>query len=266
MKCNEVHRVLPEMLEGGQDGEFLAHVESCPACGELVSDLKLISAAAAQLAESEEPAPRIWVRIAAELRSEGLIREPEFQPDGPVLVPTKRHWDARWLVPVAAALVAVSTYVINHRQVPPTANQQAASQQPTVTAPIPKDAPDPSAQVRNNEVQNQKPAEVATNRKPSSAAAPSVAPSGEEQDLSAPFSAPTATVSLDDQQFLDQVSGRSPEMKATYEIQLRSVNSYIQDAETYLKRNPADADARRHLMQAYEQKAMLYQMALDNIQ
>jgi hypothetical protein len=259
MKCNEVQRVLPEMLEGGQDGEFLAHVESCPACGELVSELKLISAAAAQLADSEEPAPRVWVRIAAELRSEGLIREPEFA--GPVLVPAKRHWDARWLVPVAALLVATSTYVINHRPVPPTANQQAANQQSAATAPLPKQAPESSVAVKN-EANNQKPVAVATNRKPSSAAAPAA----EEQDSSAPFSAPTATVSLDDQQFLDQVSGRSPEMKATYESQLRSVNSYIQDAEAYLKRNPADEDARRHLMHAYEQKAMLYQMALDNIQ
>ena len=259
MKCDEVHRVLPEMLDGGQDGEFLAHVESCPACGELVSELKLISAAAAQLAASEDPAPRVWVRIAAELRSEGLIREPEFA--GPVLVPTKRRWDARWLVPVAALLVATSTYVINHRTVPPTANQQAANQQPTATAPLSNEAPNSSVQVEN-QAKNQKPAEVATNRKPSSAPAPAEV----EPDFSAPFSAPTATVSLDDQQFLDQVSGRSPEMKATYESQLRSVNSYIRDAETYLKRNPADADARRHLMHAYEQKAMLYQMALDNIQ
>jgi hypothetical protein len=263
MKCKEVQRVLPEMLEGGQDGEFLAHVESCPACGELVSELKLISAAAAQLAEAEEPAPRVWVRIAAELRSEGLIREPEFA--GPVLVPAKRRWDARWLVPVAALLVAVSTYVINHRSLPPTTNQQAANQQPAVTAPLPNEAPDSSVQV-TNEAQNQKPAEVATNHKTPSATAPPVAPAGEEQDSFAPFSAPTATVSLDDQQFLDQVSGRSPAMKATYESQLRSVNSYIRDAQTYLKRNPADEDARRHLMHAYEQKAMLYQMALDNIQ
>jgi DNA-binding SARP family transcriptional activator len=89
-----------------------------------------------------------------------------------------------------------------------------------------------------------------------------VAPAGEEQD----FSAPMATVSTDDQQFLDQVSGRSAAMKATYESQLRSVNSYIRDAEAYVKRNPADEDARRHLMHAYEQKAMLYQMALDHVQ
>jgi hypothetical protein len=249
MKCNEVQRVLPERLEGEQDSEFLAHVESCPVCAELVSDLKTISAAAAQLAESEEPAPRVWVRIAAELRSEGLIREPESQPAGPVLVPgERRRWNARWLVPVAAALIAVGSYVVNHRPAP-----QVANQQPPLTTPIAKDAPDSSAQVKNP-----KPADEAANRKPSGAAAPA----GEEQNSSAPM----ATVSLDDQQFLDQVSGRSATMKATYESQLRSVNSYIRDAEAYLKRNPADQDARRQLMEAYEQKAMLYQMALDHVQ
>jgi hypothetical protein len=249
MNCAEVQRVLPEMLEGGQNGEFLAHVESCAACAELVSDLKLISTAAAPLAVSEEPAPRVWVRIAAELRSEGLIREPESQPGSPVLVPgERRRWNAWWLVPVAAMLLAAGSYVVNHKPAP-----QVANQQPPLKTPLAKDAPGSSVQVKN-----QKPAEEAAKQKPSIAAAPS----GDELD----FSAPVATVSLDDQQFLDQVSGRSPTMKATYESQLRSVNSYIRDAEAYVKRNPEDGDARRHLMEAYEQKAMLYQMALDHVQ
>jgi hypothetical protein len=250
MKCDEVQRVLPEMLEGGQDREFLAHVESCANCAELVSDLKKISTAAAQLAESEEPAPRVWVRIAAELRSEGLIREPESQAAGPVLVARKQRWDARWLVPVAAALVAATTYMVNHRPAP-----QVANQQPPMSTPLPKETPESSVPVKN--VKNQEPAAaVVAKQRPSSA------PAIEEQD----FSAPMATVSTEDQQFLDQVSGRSATMKATYESQLRAVNSYIRDAEAYVKRNPADEDARRHLMHAYEQKAMLYQMALDHIQ
>lgn len=253
MKCVEVQRVLPEMLEGGQNREFLAHLQSCPDCAELVSDLKVISTAAAQLAESEEPAPRVWVRIAAELRSEGLIREPESQPAGPVLVPgERRRWNTRWLVPVAAALVAASTYVVYHRPAP-----QVANQQPPITTPLASETPDSSVPVKN--VENQKPAaEVVAKQRPSSTPAPNI----EEQDSSAPM----ATVSTEDQQFLDQVSGRSATMKATYESQLRSVNSYIRDAEAYVKRNPADEDARRHLMHAYEQKAMLYQMALDHIQ
>ena len=183
-------------------------------------------------------------------RSEGLIREPDSQPARPVLVHAGRRWDARWLVPVAAALVAASTYVVYHRPAP-----QVATQQPSVTTHIAKNAPDSSVPVKN--VKNQEPAKVVAKQRPSNAPVPAM-----EQD----FSAPTETVSLDDQQFLDQVSGRSPTMKATYESQLRAVNSYIRDAEAYVKRNPADEDARRHLMHAYEQKAMLYQMALDHVQ
>ena len=148
MKCVEVQRVLPEMLEGGQNRECLAHLQSCPDCAELVSDLKVISTAAAQLAESEEPAPRVWVRIAAELRSEGLIREPESQPAGPVLVPgERRRWNARWLVPVAAALVVAGAYVANLKPA-----MQIADRPPAV-------APAPA----NTSAQKESPAPVVNN-------------------------------------------------------------------------------------------------------
>ncbi len=85
MTCADVRRVLPEFLDGGPEGvfpaDFEAHVKSCPACSDLISDLKLISSEARQLAASEEPAPRVWVRIAAELQAEGLIRDPAvFDP------------------------------------------------------------------------------------------------------------------------------------------------------------------------------------------
>jgi hypothetical protein len=39
------------------------------------------------------------------------------------------------------------------------------------------------------------------------------------------------------------------------------VNSYIADAKKSLEENPGDEQARAHLMQAYEQKAMLYDIA-----
>src|SRR5450759_2844061 len=119
MTCADVQRVLPELLDGAPDGAFQTdfdiHVKSCPACSDLVSDLKLISSEARQLAATEEPAPRVWVRIAAELRAEGLIREPESTR--PILVPSspRRRRSVWWLAPVAAALVAASSYLVNHR-------------------------------------------------------------------------------------------------------------------------------------------------------
>src|SRR6202158_6416967 len=114
MTCAEVERALPEFLDDTPDvaiqTDFEAHLKSCPDCSDLVSDLKLISSEARHLAPSEDPAPRVWARIAAELRAEGLVREPGST--GPMLVPTSpgRRWSALWLAPVAAALVAAGVF------------------------------------------------------------------------------------------------------------------------------------------------------------
>ncbi|MCU1298133.1 MAG: hypothetical protein JWO91_2411 [Acidobacteriaceae bacterium] len=67
----------------------------------------------------------------------------------------------------------------------------------------------------------------------------------------------------DDQQLLQTVQRRSPAMLASYEDNLRNVNSYIRDAEESAKSNPNDEEAQRILMNAYEQKAMVYEMAVD---
>ena len=75
-----------------------------------------------------------------------------------------------------------------------------------------------------------------------------------------------ALPNADDQQFLSVVSTRAPSMRATYESQLQAVNADIRETQAYVNRNPGDADARQHLMDAYEQKALLYQIALDRIQ
>lgn len=69
-------------------------------------------------------------------------------------------------------------------------------------------------------------------------------------------------IAADDQQVLQSVSQRSPNLRASYEQGLRDVNTYIQDAERNVQQNPDDDGARQLLMQAYEQKAMLYQMAM----
>jgi hypothetical protein len=65
----------------------------------------------------------------------------------------------------------------------------------------------------------------------------------------------------DDQQVLDQLAQVRPALRADFEQNLHSVNAYIRDAKTTLQENPYDNEAKQYLMQAYEQKAMLYQMA-----
>jgi hypothetical protein len=52
-------------------------------------------------------------------------------------------------------------------------------------------------------------------------------------------------------------------MKAQYEENLRQVNESIRDAQGVVNENPNDEDARRSLMDAYQQKSMLFEMAMD---
>jgi hypothetical protein len=77
-----------------------------------------------------------------------------------------------------------------------------------------------------------------------------------------PVSASASTIDGDDQQLLTEISVINPAMRSTYEKSLRSVNSYISDAKKSVEANPNDEDAREQLMQAYEQKAALYEMAM----
>ncbi len=175
MTCSDVQRVLPEILDGGPDArlapEFKTHVQSCPDCSDLVSDLKLITSEARQLAATEEPSPSVWLGIAAQLRAEGLvndalIHEPESLKTSvdtsaaprPILVPSapRRRWSTWWLAPVAAGLVAAGSYVVSHKPAPQMAKQQApatpgpsasptsSEETPTVTV---APAPAPASQV-----------------------------------------------------------------------------------------------------------------------
>jgi hypothetical protein len=67
----------------------------------------------------------------------------------------------------------------------------------------------------------------------------------------------------EDVQLLNTVAERMPSMRASYEANLRLVNAYIRDAEQSAHNDPNDEVAQQYLRNAYEQKAMVYQMALD---
>jgi hypothetical protein len=282
MKCSDVQRVLPEVLDGAPDGAFPTdfdatnfdmHVKSCPDCSDLVSDLKLISSEARQLAADEEPPARVWVRIAAELRAEGLIREqdvPLSASSRPILVPSpsRRRWSAWWLAPVAAAVLAASSYVVRHKQAPvvsavvaPVVAQQVPATQATAT--VPASAPETT---KTTVTAATKPDSVLA-RAPQSAKPVAVADAADDlADDSSASASLEAGSPAEDQQFLRAVSTLAPSMRATYESQLKAVNDDIRESQAYLDRNPGDADAREHLMDAYQQKALLYQIGLDRIQ
>jgi hypothetical protein len=72
-----------------------------------------------------------------------------------------------------------------------------------------------------------------------------------------------AAYSPEDQSMLAEISSRSPALRPAYEANIQKVNAYIRDAEQWAKSNPNDEEAQQYLMNAYEQRAVVYTMALD---
>ena len=205
MNCLEFERILPEVLEGGHTTERQAHLNSCPACANLLADLNDICVQAKTLADSGEPSPRVWNAIEAQLRSEGLIRRPAPAPAAP---PWFRRWRTAWLLPVAAALVIVVGIKLYH----------------------------PAGAGENVETVKH-----------------IVVPPGET----------VRVVSSEDQQFLNTMAARRPARQARYRADMDDANAFIHDAEQAVKSNPGDVYAQQMLMNAYEQKQMLYDLAVD---
>jgi hypothetical protein len=79
--------------------------------------------------------------------------------------------------------------------------------------------------------------------------------------------APDATemnlVGLNDADLMQEVSDSAPAMKSLYQENLQRVNESIRDAQNLVNQSPNDEDARRSLMEAYQQKSMLFELAMD---
>jgi hypothetical protein len=87
-------------------------------------------------------------------------------------------------------------------------------------------------------------------------------PAPQSQLSSQNIVADPAPASADDQQLMAQVSQADPAARRAYESSLREVNSYIADAREAAQRDPSDPAAEEMLLSAYQQKAMLYEMAI----
>jgi hypothetical protein len=264
MTCSEVQEVLPEILDVPVDGlfppDFQSHLKVCADCSDLVSDLRSITGEARHLVANDEPSPLLWLRIAAQLRSEGLIRDQNSDFSArenlkPTLIRNspRARWRLSWLVPVAAMLLVAGTYVAKHQSNP------SVSESKTPASPAPSAA-----------TPNSNPALTAstppTISAPERATAPKTASSSAAEQVAQRRGDTEGAPSADDEQFMSVVSSRAPSMKTTYEKQLQVVNADIRESQAYVDQNPADTDARQHLMEAYQQKALLYQLALDRIQ
>ncbi len=170
-----------------------------------------------------------------------------------------------WMVPVAAAIVAAGSYTVSHRSsssTSPTAANTSVSPAPLIASEAKKSEAKKPA-VSPAPVAVEAPQEAVAKNVKNKVAVPASADEAADTVASAPsLSAP----SLEDRQFLTAVSTLSPSMRVTYENQLQSVNADIRETQAYVDRNPGDVDARQHLMDAYQQKELLYQIALDRIQ
>ena len=72
-----------------------------------------------------------------------------------------------------------------------------------------------------------------------------------------------AVAGLNDDDLLEEIAQQAPALRAEYADNLRRVNLYIHDAKNIAEADPNDEEARRSLMEAYQEKAMLFELALD---
>jgi anti-sigma factor RsiW len=117
-----IHELVDETIGPIRRAELERHLETCPECRTLVSDLQLIRDMAASLDPLDPPAP-VWLQVAAQLHKAGAVAP------APV-----RSWSARHaaLLAIAAALVlAIGASVVvllpRYRTESPTTAQTAAA-------------------------------------------------------------------------------------------------------------------------------------------
>jgi hypothetical protein len=69
---------------------------------------------------------------------------------------------------------------------------------------------------------------------------------------------------LNDEDLLQEVADNEPAMRVQYAENLRQVNESIREAQGVVDESPNDVEARRSLMDAYHQKSMLFEIAMDH--
>jgi hypothetical protein len=170
--------------------------------------------------------------------------------------------------------LAAGAYFLKHQPTQPTASpvaQQTIAQQPqTPVAQTPSERSSAqqsgTSQLAGPAPQSSSRPEIAqqkTSKLTPGSSSPAEQTSSEIATAEATHYRPT---SADDNEFLTEVSQRAPTMRATYTNQLEAVNNEIRETQAYITRYPGDVDARQHLLEVYQQKAMFYQIALDRIQ
>ena len=121
---------LESWLDGARPAEAEAHLQDCPSCRSVASDVAAIASVSRTMADQDpHPPARVWVALRARMEEEGLIAqdagERVAKPAPPAL------WASRWfgwlpgamprpaLAVVYLALMAAGGFMIGHRTIPP---------------------------------------------------------------------------------------------------------------------------------------------------
>ena len=272
MTCAEFEKFLPEIVDGQRTAEQEAHLHSCGGCASVISDLAFIQEQARAMQGTEEPAAAVWQSIAATVgqwQSEIDLIAHEARQLQASEEPSPRVWNA-----IATELK----------------QWQSELDEIADEAQLLRESEEPSPRVWNSleialrqeglirQPQRDRLVEAGSSRRLRWAWLAPVAavlvvvgamvyqkgdrPAGFQQvAATAPIS--SVKVLSDDEQMLEAVASRAPAMRAVYENNLRNVNAYIRDAEQSVKNDPTDEQAQESLVNAYDQKSMLYEMALD---
>lgn len=81
--------------------------------------------------------------------------------------------------------------------------------------------------------------------------------------LPAPKAVSPAVIAPEDKDIMSTVASRPPAQVAAYRNDLDQANAFIRDAQEVVRNNPNDIYSQQLLINAYEQKQMLYRLAVD---
>jgi hypothetical protein len=248
MNCVELQHSLVE-IEDASGADQRAHLKTCPKCWSLVAELSLIASTATDLRAAEEPSPRVWHSIETALNQ--FETELNLIASSAVSLremhePSPRVWNSIEIALRQEGLIRPQGTTPSKRSrslLPSFSSQWAFTRWALPVAAMLLIAV--SLYVRQQPVSDQL-AKVAT--KPAAVAKVS----------------DSAVAGLNDDDLLQEVAEQSPAMKAQYADNLVHVNQFIQDARSDVDANPNDEEARRSLMAAYQEKAMLFELAMDH--
>jgi hypothetical protein len=242
MNCVELQQSLAEMENGGR-ADQRAHLKTCPECSALVADLDLIAATAIELREAEEPSPRVWNSIEIALRQEvaelNLIAATAADLRG-AEEPSPRVWNSIEIALRREGLIRPPR--TSRSLLPALSSRWTWARWMVPAAAVLLIAV--GIYVRQNSLAVQLSQDTAM---PLASAAVS--------DI--------AIAGLNDADLLQEVAEQTPAVQAQYADNLRHVNEYIRDAKSNVDAYPDDEEARRSLLEAYQEKAMLFELAMD---